>query len=62
MIIITRIIETDTIAENDFVMFEKDGKTFAGLAKGFNDNGEIDVRVAALGLVSVPHSAVTDIM
>lgn len=62
MNIIAHIIDTDTIEPGDFVAFTQDGQEVAGIAKGFNDDGEIDVALAGRGTVSVAHEAVTDIM
>lgn len=58
----TRIIETDTIEAGDFVAFMAEGVEMAGVAKGFNDSGEIDVFRGNGITYSVAHECVTDIM
>ncbi|QDP65816.1 MAG: hypothetical protein Unbinned7865contig1001_15 [Prokaryotic dsDNA virus sp.] len=63
MTIIAQIIDTDSLENGDFVAFKRGDKEFAGVFREFNDNGELDVEVIALGgIVSVAHEIVTDIL
>lgn len=57
-----RIIETDTIQAGDFVAYMDGTEERAGVSRGFNEAGGIDVFLACGDVVSVAHEDVTDIL